>query len=128
MHWSDQYMNRPYVPDTGDCAAFAELVAREVLGICPKLPEFHEDALRAQAAQIARAKADFAERVAEPIEGHPVLLMSRGDLFHIGVMCQLAGEWWVLHADKSFGAVIRQRLRAMTMVDCKIEGFYRWKS
>jgi len=43
-------------------------------------------------------------------------------------MCQLAGEWWVLPADKSFGAVIRQRLRAMTMIDYKIEGFYRWKS
>lgn len=128
MHWSDQYMNRPYVPETGDCAALAELVAREVLGVLPALPECHEEELRAQAAQIARVKDDFAERVAEPIEGHPVLLMSRGDLFHIGVMCKLAGEWWVLHADKGFGAVIRQPLRRMLMVDYKLEGFYRWKA
>lgn len=128
MHWSDRYLNRPYVPEVGDCAAFAELVAREVLGIAPGLPGSHEDTLRAQAAQIARVKADFADRVDQPVEGHPVLLTSRGDLFHIGVMCQLVGEWWVLHADKSFGAVIRQRLRAMTMIDYKIEGFYRWKS
>lgn len=128
MHWSDRYLNRPYVPQVGDCAALAALVAREVLGIVPDLPDSHEDTLRAQAAQIARVKADFADRVGQPVEGHPVLLTSRGDLFHIGVMCQLAGEWWVLHADKSFGAVIRQRLRAMTMIDYKIEGFYRWKS
>lgn len=128
MHWSVRYLNRPYVAETGDCAAFAELVAREVLGITPALPECHEEAPRAQAAQIARAKADFADRVEEPVEGHPVLLISRGDLLHIGVMCQLAGEWWVLHADKSYGAVICQRLRAMTMIDYKLEGFYRWKS
>ncbi len=128
MHWSEKYMNRPYVPETGDCAAFAELVAREVLGIVPGLPGNHEDTLRSQAAQIASAKADFVDRINAPEEGHPVLLTSRGDLFHIGVMCWVSGEWWVLHADKSFGAVIRQRLRVMTLVDYKIEGFYRWKS
>lgn len=128
MHWSDQYLNLPYVPETGDCAAIAAMVAREVLGINADIPGSHEVTLRAQAAQIARVKADFAERVDGPIEGHPVLLLSRGDLFHIGVMCRLAGEWWVLHADKTFGAVIRQRLRFMTMIDYKIEGFYRWKS
>ncbi|MBD9476506.1 hypothetical protein IB268_26585 [Achromobacter sp. ACM01] len=128
MHWSDKYLNLPYVPETGDCAALAALVAREKLGICADIPGSHEETLRAQAAQIARVKADFADRVDEPVEGHPVLLLSRGDLFHIGVMCRLAGEWWVLHADKTFGAVIRQRLRFMTMIDYKIEGFYRWKS
>lgn len=128
MHWSDKYLNLPYVPETGDCAAIAALIAREMLGINADIPDSHEVTLRAQAAQIARVKSDYAERVDEPIEGHPVLLLSRGDLFHIGVMCRLAGEWWVLHADKTFGAVIRQRLRFMTMIDYKIEGFYRWKS
>ncbi|WMD23031.1 hypothetical protein RAS12_11855 [Achromobacter seleniivolatilans] len=128
MHWSDQYLNRPYVPKTGDCGAFAALIAREVLGLHPDLPGTHEETLRAQAAQIARVKADFALRIEMPLEGHPVLLVSRGDLFHIGVMCRLGGEWWVMHADKTFGAVIRQRLRSMTMVDYKVEGFYQWKS
>ncbi|RSE91447.1 hypothetical protein [Achromobacter aegrifaciens] len=128
MHWSDRYLNLPYIPETGDCAAIAALIAREILGINADIPGSHEVTLRAQAAQIARVKSDYAERVDEPVEGHPVLLLSRGDLFHIGVMCRLAGEWWVLHADKTFGAVIRQRLRFMTMIDYKIEGFYRWKS
>ncbi|RSF09254.1 hypothetical protein [Achromobacter aegrifaciens] len=128
MHWSDRYLNLPYVPESGDCAALAALVARETFGINADIPDSHEETLRAQAAQIARVKSDFADRVDEPVEGHPVLLLSRGDLFHIGVMCRLAGEWWVLHADKTFGAVIRQRLRFMTMIDYKIEGFYQWKS
>lgn len=128
MHWSDTYVNQPYVPETGDCAAFAERVARERLGIAVGLPDGHATALRAQAAQIIAHRGEFAEQVAEPVEGHPVLLRSRGDLFHIGVMCKLAGEWWVLHADKGFGAVIRQPLRRMLMVDYKLEGFYQWKA
>ncbi len=128
MHWSDKYLNQPYVAETGDCAAFAERVASEHLGIVLGLPDGHATALRAQAAQIVAHRGEFAEPVAEPVEGHPVLLRARGDLFHIGVMCQLANEWWVLHADKGFGAVIRQPLRRMLMVDYKLEGFYRWKA
>lgn len=128
MHWSDRYMNQPYVPGSGDCAAFAERVAMELLGLSPGLPGSHAAGLREQAGQITALKCDFALKVPEPIEGHPVLLLSRGDLFHIGVMCKLANEWWVLHADRGFGAVIRQPLRKMTMVDYKVEGFYKWKS
>lgn len=128
MHWSDRYMNQPYVPVTGDCAAFAERIANEVLGLLPGLPGSHAAGLREQAGQIADLKQEFADKVSTPIEGHPVLLISRGDLFHIGVMCKLAGEWWVLHADKGFGAVVRQRLRAMTLVEYRLEGFYKWKS
>lgn len=128
MHWSDNYVNQPYVSETGDCAAFAERVAREILGIAVGLPDGHATSLRAQAAQIMAHRGEFAERIAEPAEGHPVLLRSRGDLFHIGVMCRLSNEWWVLHADKGFGAVIRQPLRRMLMVDYKLEGFYQWKA
>lgn len=128
MHWSDRYVNVPYVPGTGDCAAFAERVANEVLNIRPGLPVSHASGLREQAGQIATLKTDFAEKVDAPLEGHPVLLTARGDLFHIGVMCKLANEWWVLHADKGFGSVIRQRLRSMTLIDYKVEGFYKWKS
>jgi hypothetical protein len=128
MHWSDKYVNQPYVPETGDCAAFAERVAREHLGIVVGLPDGHAVGLREQAAQIVAHRGVFAEVVAGPIEGHPVLLRSRGDLFHIGVMCLLAHEWWVVHADKGFGAVVRQPLRRMLAVDYKLEGFYRWKA
>lgn len=128
MHWSDQYLNHKYVPETGDCAAFAERVAREVLGLAIALPTEHAVGLRSQAAQIAAHRAHFADAADTPEEGHPVLLRSRGDLFHIGVMCFLAHEWWVLHADQGFGAVVRQRLRDLVRVDYKLEGYYRWKS
>lgn len=127
MHWTDKYLGQPYVPETGDCAAFAELVAREHLGLSIWLPVEHEKGLRSQAAQIIAHRSAFAEVVADPVEGHPVLLRSRGDLFHIGVMTFLAHEWWVMHADQGFGAVVRQRLRDMLRVDYKLEGYYRWK-
>lgn len=128
MHWSDKYVSEPYVPETGDCAAFAQRVAREHLKLDLNLPDSHATALRAQAAQIRHHRDDFAVRVDGPIEGHPIVLTSRGDLFHIGVMCFLAHEWWVLHADKGFGSVIRQRLRTMLAVDYALEGYYQWKA
>lgn len=125
-HWSDPYVDLPYVAETGDCAALAERVAREVFGRHVGLPTSHASGYRAQAAQIMDCKDDYAARIDAPEDGAPVLLIARGHFCHIGVMCWLAGEWWVLHADQTFGAVLRQRLRDVTRINYKLEGFYRW--
>ncbi|MGL6046621.1 MAG: hypothetical protein ACRC02_09175, partial [Vogesella sp.] len=72
-----------------------------------------------------------AERVPSPLDGHPVLMLARGRLQHIGVACDIGGTWYVLHADDGFGEVIRRPLRQREGVhfvdDCVIEGFYKWK-
>lgn len=127
MHWSDKYVGLPYVPETGDCVALAVRVAREVFGVEPQVPTSHARTLREQTAQILEYREEVAERIAEPFDGCPALFVGRGRLCHAGVMCWLAGEWWVLHADQSAGAVIRQRLRDMTRVHFKLEGYYKWK-
>lgn len=127
MHWSDRYIGQPYLPETGDCAALAEKVANEVLGITPNLPTAHAVTYRAQARQVESVKDDYADRVDSPIDGHPVLLIARSRPCHIGVMCRIASEWWVLHADQTSGYVIRQREREITRLFYKIEGYYRWK-
>lgn len=127
-HWSDAYIGQPYIPNTGDCAVLAERVAREQFGLRIGLPVVHAEGYRAQAAQIRELKDDYAERIDEPADGCPVLLIGRGQECHIGVMCWLAHEWWVLHANQDFGAVTRERLRVLTRIHFKVEGFYRWKT
>lgn len=125
-HWSDRYVGLPYVPETGDCVALAARVSREVFGHDPRLPGSHATTLRAQTAQILEHRDVLAVRIEQPTDGCPALFIGRGRLCHAGVMCWLAGEWWVLHADQAAGAVIRQRLRDMTRLHYKIEGYYRW--
>jgi hypothetical protein len=127
MHWSDKYVGAPYVPETGDCAALAAKVAKVDFGIETDLPTVHASTLRDQSAQILQHRDVMAERVEAPFDGCPALFVGRGRLCHIGIMCWLAHEWWVLHADKGAGSVIRQRLRDMTRLNFKLEGFYKWK-
>jgi len=127
MHWSDKYVGLAYVPETGDCAALAAKVSKEVFGVTPNLPASHATTLRDQSAQIVDCKDELADRIDSPVDGCPALFIGRGRLCHIGVMCWLAHEWWVLHADQSAGSVIRQRLRDLTRIHFKLEGYYRWK-
>jgi hypothetical protein len=127
IHWSDNYIGEPYVPEVGDCAALAAKVNYEQFKKLPDLPNSHADTLRDQSKQIVELKDDLAVKIDEPFDGCPVLLIGRGRLCHIGVMCWIANEWWVLHADQSAGFVVRQRLRELTRLHYKVEGFYQWK-
>lgn len=127
MHWSDRYVGQPYVADVADCAVLAERVACEVFGKIVGLPAIHAEGYIEQAKQIAELKNDYAIRIWAPRDGYPVLLIGRGQDCHIGVMCWIANEWWVLHANQAFGAVTRERLRVLTRLHFKVEGYYQWK-
>lgn len=127
-HWSDRYVGLPYIEQTGDCAALAERVAREVFGLTIGLPTSHATTYREQAKQILELRDDYAVKIDEPFDGCPVLFIGRGRLCHIGVMCFIGYDWWVLHADQSSGYVVRQRLRDVTRIHFKLEGYYRWKT
>lgn len=125
-HWSDEYLGRPYIKGVADCMHLAEEVAIDVLGINPNLPQSHETSLRKQAEQIDRLRADYAIKVSEPIDGHPILFLARNRFYHCGVAAMINGSLWVLHNDQSAGMVVRQRMRDVTLVHFKLEGFYRW--
>lgn len=127
IHWSDKYVGELYVPESGDCAALAERVAREVFGKVVGLPTSHASTYREQARQIMALRDDYAERIDKPEDGCPALFVGRGRLCHIGVMCWIAHEWHVLHADQSFGSVVRQRLADVTRIHFRLEGYYKWK-
>ena len=126
-HWSDKYLGEPYVKQTGDCAAFVQRVTRAEFGFDPPIPLSHADTLREQAKQIHSTKEDLAVKIDQPFEGCPVILESRGRTSHVGMMCFMVGEWWVLHADQTIGFVVRERLRDITKLRYKVEGFYKWK-
>ncbi|MGB3290923.1 MAG: hypothetical protein WBA83_16750 [Burkholderiaceae bacterium] len=126
MHWSEKYIGEPYIPEVADCAVLAVRVAKDVLGRDIALPVSHAATIRAQAKQIDELKDDYAVCVDAPIDGQPVLLIGRGHSCHIGIMCWVANEWYVLHANQSFQHVTLQRLRDMTRMDYKVEGYYQW--
>ncbi|POB00168.1 hypothetical protein C2134_02955 [Chromobacterium sinusclupearum] len=126
MHWSDRYVGLDYVADTADCAVLASTVARDVLGREIELPGERRPGPFGRNALIQQHRQELARRIDEPMEAQPVLLISRGRAQHIGVMCRLAGEWWVLHADEAAGFVLRQRLRDLPRQGYQVEGFYEW--
>ena len=119
-------MGEPYIPGQGDCASLASRVSAEVGGKAVNLPCSHATTLREQTKQILQFKDELAFRISAAKDGQPALFEGRGRLCHIGVMCWMAGEWWVLHADRGCGFVVRQRLREMTRLHFKLEGFYQW--
>lgn len=126
MHWSDRFVGMAYVPQSGDCAALAAKVAKEVLGVDCALPITHATTLRDQSVQVMANKDALAQRVDEPIDGQPALFLARGRLAHIGVVCLIDSQVWVLHADQSAGSVVREKLSSMTRFRYVLEGFYRW--
>jgi hypothetical protein len=126
-HWSDVYVGEPYLPQVGDCAALAVRVNLDQFGVEIQLPQAHATTLRDQAKQILELKDDLAIQIPEAQDGCAALFITRGRVCHIGVMCWIQSDWWVLHADQTVGFVVRQRLRDLTRVHYKLEGFYKWK-
>lgn len=125
-HWSDPYVGEAYIPEIADCAVLAVRVAKEVLNKDISLPVAYAATIRAQAKQIDDLKDDYAVRIDAPIDGQPVLLIGRGMSCHIGIMCWIAGEWYCLHANQSFQFVTRERLRDITRIHYRVDGFYKW--
>src|SRR5690606_7059504 len=115
-----------YIPNIADCAVLAVRVAKEVLGKDIALPVSHAATIRAQAKQIDDLKDDYAVRISAPIDGQPVLLIGRGHSCHIGIMCWISNEWYVLHANQSFQFVTLERLSSVTRIHYRVEGFYKW--
>lgn len=125
-HWSDKYVGEPYIAGAGDCAALAQRVALDEFGIDAQVPLSHAVGIRDQAKQIMATKDDIAVKIQAAFDGCPAVFVSRGRACHVGVMCWIALDWWVLHADQTCGYVVRQRLRDMTRIHYALEGYYKW--
>ncbi len=126
MHWSERYIGQPYVKDELDCGGWAERILREQFHRDVHLPKERAQGLRPRSQQIATAKDRFAMRTEHPEEGDGVLMVSRGDLYHIGIYTTVAREPSVVHAMEGFGAVVRHRIRDLAGIGLRLEGYYRW--
>lgn len=133
-HWSDKYVNLPYVPGVFDCASLAELVQKEVFGKTLNLPkdrvytcaDSRAEKWAAMDAQINQLRDDFAVKVDVPQDGDAVLIKLRGYPQHIGVYCLIAREGWLLHANESFQRTVRTRMSGLFVRSMSVEGYYRW--
>ena len=129
-HWSEAYLGRVLHPLEYDCLDLAVEVARQELGLTLTPPPHaarpwdpHE-----RAKQIATLGDAFAERVAAPVEGHPILLYAHGVPAHIGVATVVNGQWQGLHNLRGMGVVLEPLSRLRIDPQGGIEGFYRWKT
>lgn len=125
-HWSERYLGLSYAPGNFDCADLAVKVQREVFGREVVLPSDHGSDPFGRNARIEAHKLACAEPVDEPADGDAVLLITNGRLQHIGLLCLIRGERWVLHNRKALG-VTRGRLRDLEAQGYRVEGFYAWR-
>lgn len=125
MHWSDQYVGMAYVDNEFDCAALAALVRAEVFGQPVDVPT-ERAGLRAGTRTISDLKEKLADPVVSPMDGDAAL-MCCGRLYHVGVVCIIAGRTWILHNLRNAGQVVRHEVRELAQNGLKLEGYYRWR-
>lgn len=127
MHWAERYVGLPYVPGSCDCAALAGRVQREQFGRDVALPGERAEGIRGQAWQIISLAGDYADPTDAPEEGDAVLMLARGRLAHVGILCVIAGRRYVLHAMKSAGQVCLHPVTRLADMGLPVEGYYRWR-
>lgn len=133
-HWSSRYVGIKYVDKEFDCAELASQVMREVYGKEINLPSGRMAGAYGRARMIAEHRDEIARAIheSEAHEGDALLIGASGYDQHIGIVCDIAGERWILHNISSekngrqLGQVIRTRLRELTLLGYKNCGFYRW--
>lgn len=128
-HWCETYIGKPYIKGEFDCARLVCDVRKEVFGLpvpAEADPE-RADSVYKRFNQMTDGVAEYGCRVDEPVEGDAVLMMCRGRPSHIGVLCILNGEKYVLHAMENAGQVVLHKIRDLPRVNLQLEGFYRWK-
>lgn len=124
MHWSDSYIDIPH--DVLDCAQLVERVLHEQFDRADiHFPQRQADDLAHRSGLIVDHQADFAEKIAAPVDGCGVLMLARGRQAHIGLYCLIQGVSYVLHSDALFGTSLRHPL--VRLPRCyRVEGYYQW--
>lgn len=129
MHWTEKYIGRVFDPLTYDCLDLAVEVANNEFNLFITSPEHVLRPINngEQAQTIELMKHDYAIRIDEPVEGHPVVLFDRGEPSHIGVATFVNGQWQCLHNLAGMGVVMERMSRMRIDAGGGIEGFYQWR-
>lgn len=124
-HWSERYVGMPYKPGEFDCADLVVLVQREIFKREVSLPSEHAQHPAGRARQILDLRNDYARPTAQPKEGDAALLITRGRLQHIGVLCLVGAQRWVLHNAEGAGVVMHS-VPMLAAHGYSIEDYYTW--
>lgn len=126
-HWSSQYIGRPYVDGTYDCAHLLADVQQNVFHRRVEFPIERADHIFLTARKIDEHKTHYLEPITEEEaqDGDVVLMVCLGRLSHIGVLAVIDGVRYVLHNLKSSGNVALHRIRDLERYALKLEGFYK---
>lgn len=129
MHWSEDFIGKPYSLGDADCAALVTEVRQKVFnGHIPKEVEVYRENTRLKRAeQLETLSKSFTQPTDQPTDGDIVLMLCRGRPSHIGVFCVVDNEPSVLHAMENAKMVVRHRIRDLPKYFLAVEGYYKWK-
>lgn len=123
-HWAEQYVGLPYADF--DCAALCVKVMHEVFDREILFPDERPDSIRAISKTIDHGKADYGVLTDNPVEGDAVLMYGRGRINHIGIVCIINGQMFILHAMRNAGHTVLHPVHALKEVGLLVEGYYKW--
>jgi hypothetical protein len=130
----ERYVGIPYREGEYDCADLVQQALRELLHIEIALPadrtRFRHPS--SMIGEIVRWRPLVARRRFDRSEwrsGDGVLLCVGESSYptHVGLLFDLAGEWWVLHNDQACRASVLTLLRRMREIGFRLDGVYGWK-
>jgi len=124
-HWAESYVGVPYIGC--DCAQLCIRVQKDQFNKTVGIPAGRPDGLRGISDMILDLQDDFAIQVSVPEEGDAVLMIGRGRLNHIGTVCFINGQEYVLHAMRNVGMTCLHKTHTLKSVGLSVEGYYRWK-
>lgn len=124
-HWSEKYLGMPYKKGEFDCADLAMLVRREVFGHTVNMPTIHGDGPFERSHTVAQYSKDLITPTEKPEDGDCVLMKVFQRLQHVGILCIIAHEQFVLHNADGVGTV-RWRVRSLPTWGYVVEGYYKW--
>lgn len=127
MHWSINYLGKPYIEKEYDCASTFCEVMREVFD--KDVPDYGErPRLRSQRYdKLLEELGEHAPVVTEPEEGDAVIMKSDRGLHHIGVWCVVNRDEMILHNLLGRGVVLTLPNDIVSVARVSVQEFRRWK-
>jgi hypothetical protein len=128
MHWSEQYIGRPYKLGEADCAALCiDVIENEFLGQVPDFCKTYRENTRLKRAdQLEQLAKQATVQTDNPAEGDVVLMLCKGRPSHVGIYCFVDNEPSVLHAMENVKMVVLHRIRDLPRYFLAVEGYYKW--
>jgi len=128
MHWSEDYIGRPYRLGDADCAALCiDVIENQFSGDLPEFCKtYRENTRLRRAKQLEDLAKQATIKTETPVEGDVVLMLCKGRPSHVGIYCLVDNEPSVLHAMENAKMVVRHKIRDLQRYFLAVEGYYKW--